>query len=174
MQDPIKSPPSALQRQTQAIQSSVDATNDLRAPVGNIGQVQDVPPPATPTPVQPTGQPQSLQMYQPIQQALTNGPYGDALFGNAANAALGNAIKLGFKEGGRVAKRKLDGKPIGGTFNSKVGLVKNPQGTAFRCGTCKFFKKGVCKNVNPELKGRPVAAHWCCNLYDHAGMKLVV
>jgi hypothetical protein len=57
---------------------------------------------------------------------------------------------------------------------SAIGLAKNAEGVAFRCGTCEYFDRGVCHNPNPKLDRREVGAYWCCNLYDHKGMKVVV
>ncbi len=55
-----------------------------------------------------------------------------------------------------------------------VGLTQNAAGVKFQCGTCEYFKDGVCRNINPELYGREVKAEWCCNLYDHDGMRVIV
>lgn len=55
-----------------------------------------------------------------------------------------------------------------------IGLVKNQKGVHFECGTCEFFKNGVCYNPNPKLHRRRVDHEWCCNLYRHPGMKTIV
>jgi hypothetical protein len=69
--------------------------------------------------------------------------------------------------------RASGGRIIGAKTQSQVGLAQNSPGTTFRCGTCKYFSSGKCHNENPELKGRKVKVNWCCNLYDHPGMKVV-
>lgn len=69
--------------------------------------------------------------------------------------------------------RATGGRIIGAKTQSEVGLAQNATGATFRCGTCKYFKGGKCHNGNPELKDRKVKSHWCCNLYDHAGMKVI-
>ena len=64
--------------------------------------------------------------------------------------------------------------PVGARSDtSEVGLADNG-GLAFQCGTCEYFDDGVCRNVNPKIKDRPVQAAWCCNLYDHEGMHVIV
>lgn len=55
-----------------------------------------------------------------------------------------------------------------------VGLAENAKGIPFKCGTCEYFEDGTCHNKNPKLDGRTVKAEWCCNLYEHDGMKIVV
>ena len=62
----------------------------------------------------------------------------------------------------------------GAKSDSEIGLAKNATGIAFRCGTCKYFDHGKCYNPNPKLDGRKVGAYWCCNLYDHKGMEVVI
>lgn len=69
--------------------------------------------------------------------------------------------------------RKRGGRVIGAKTQSEVGLSQNETGVTFRCGTCKYFDRGTCHNKNPELEGRHVKPHWCCNLYDHDGMKVI-
>ncbi len=61
-----------------------------------------------------------------------------------------------------------------GSEPTSVGLAQNTQGVNFQCGTCEYFDKGVCKNSHPKLKDRNVQREWCCNLYDHDGMKVIV
>lgn len=63
------------------------------------------------------------------------------------------------------------------TSRPKVGLAENPQGVPFRCGSCEFFgrkKPGHCDNPDPELQDRKVEPHWCCDLYRHPGMRVIV
>lgn len=55
-----------------------------------------------------------------------------------------------------------------------VGLAQNPAGVTFHCGSCEYFKRGKCGNPNPKLNGRRVDPVWCCDLYEHAGMKVIV
>lgn len=55
-----------------------------------------------------------------------------------------------------------------------VGLAENPRGVHFQCGTCAYFDNGVCHNSHPRLDGKKVKAEWCCNLFDHKGMKVIV
>ena len=62
---------------------------------------------------------------------------------------------------------------IGAKSDSEIGLAKNNR-VAFRCGTCKYFDHGKCQNPNPQLEGKVVGAYWCCNLYDHSGMEVVI
>ena len=54
-----------------------------------------------------------------------------------------------------------------------VGLADN-HGRLFKCGTCEYFEDGICHNKHPKLHGREVKPVWCCNLYNHDGMKVVV
>lgn len=56
---------------------------------------------------------------------------------------------------------------------SPIGLADNA-GIRFECGTCEYIRNGVCTNPDPRLKNRNVEQHWCCNLYDHAGMRVIV
>lgn len=52
-----------------------------------------------------------------------------------------------------------------------IGLARNPKGVAFRCGTCEYFSRGLCKNDDPKLHNQEVDAQTdCCDLYDHTGM----
>jgi hypothetical protein len=55
-----------------------------------------------------------------------------------------------------------------------IGLVENPDDVAFQCATCDYFEDGKCTNPDPELEGEEVEGSWCCNLYEHPGMKTVV
>ncbi len=55
-----------------------------------------------------------------------------------------------------------------------IGLCANPGGIPFQCGTCKYFKQGVCTNPRPKLNGVQVQPDWCCDWYDHAGMKTII
>jgi hypothetical protein len=52
-----------------------------------------------------------------------------------------------------------------------VGLADNGT-TRFECGTCEYFKNEVCNNMHPKLYKTHVEPQWCCNLYDHPGMKV--
>jgi len=59
----------------------------------------------------------------------------------------------------------------------QVGLAENAKGVAFQCGTCQYFDKksyGHCHNQDPELEGLHVEAEWCCDLYDHEGMRVII
>lgn len=55
-----------------------------------------------------------------------------------------------------------------------VSLADNTSGEPFQCGTCEYMDDGICHNPHPKLDGRPVKPQWCCNLYEHAGMRIVV
>jgi hypothetical protein len=71
--------------------------------------------------------------------------------------------------------RALRGKIKGAKSRSEVGLAQNAGGVAFKCGTCEYFTDHeYCSNPNPEINGRTVRPEWCCNLYDHPGMKVIV
>lgn len=54
-----------------------------------------------------------------------------------------------------------------------VGLADNGA-TRFQCGTCEYFDSGICRNKHPKLDGTKVDEDWCCNLYDHEGMEIVI
>jgi len=56
----------------------------------------------------------------------------------------------------------------------QVGLAENAKGVAFQCGTCEYFDDGTCRNKDPELEGKEVQAEWCCDLYDHDGMRVII
>lgn len=58
--------------------------------------------------------------------------------------------------------------------DSPVGLAQNAEGVPFQCGTCEYFEDGTCHNPHPKLEGQQVQPEWCCNLYDHDGMKHVI
>ena len=66
------------------------------------------------------------------------------------------------------------GKPIGAKSASEIGLAENAPGIHFQCRTCEYIDNGTCTNPNPKLNGRKVKPEWCCNLYDHAGMRVIV
>jgi hypothetical protein len=55
-----------------------------------------------------------------------------------------------------------------------IGLVDNTSGEHFQCGTCNYMKGEECHNPNPKLYGTKVEPEWCCNLYDHKGMKTII
>lgn len=55
-----------------------------------------------------------------------------------------------------------------------IGLVENKGDIRFECGTCQFFRDGVCYNSHPKLNKRHVQDEWCCNLYRHPGMRTIV
>jgi hypothetical protein len=79
--------------------------------------------------------------------------------------------------GSSFAKRKNDvddDDERGDTKAMPVGLVENPAGMGFRCGTCEWFDSGYCRNGNKAIKDMKVDAFWCCNLYDNDGMKIIV
>lgn len=54
-----------------------------------------------------------------------------------------------------------------------VGLADNGD-TKFQCGTCEYYDAGYCQNEHPKLHLKRVEPNWCCNLYDHDGMKVVI
>ena len=57
--------------------------------------------------------------------------------------------------------------------NAVVGLADN--GTVrFECGTCEYFKNDTCHNPHPKLYKKHVERLWCCNLYDHEGMSVII
>lgn len=60
--------------------------------------------------------------------------------------------------------------------DTAVGLTQNVPGVKFKCGTCKWHdaKNEDCENPNKKLNGRTVQPDWCCNLYKHPGMRVVV
>lgn len=64
-------------------------------------------------------------------------------------------------------------KIIGAKSDSDVGLARNLAGIHFQCGTCMYFDNGKCRNPNPLLTDTTVGPAWCCNLYDHKGMKVI-
>lgn len=55
-----------------------------------------------------------------------------------------------------------------------VGLAENAKGVQFQCGTCEYFDDSICRNKDPELDGREVEPEYCCDLYDHEGMRVIV
>jgi len=73
-----------------------------------------------------------------------------------------------------AAKPHHIAKVLGAKTSSEVGLAQNASGIQFQCGTCEYFDNGTCHNKNPHLQGRQVQPAWCCNLYDHPGMKVIV
>ncbi len=77
-----------------------------------------------------------------------------------------NPFAQGRAAGGRAEVKFKDG--------SEIGLAQNAPGVHFQCRTCKFDDNGTCRNPNPKLDGRKIKPHWCCNLYDHEGMKVIV
>lgn len=73
--------------------------------------------------------------------------------------------------------RRSGGRITGARSQSEIGLAANADGVHFQCGTCKYFEPegdGICRNPNPKLHDREVERHWCCNLYDHKGMRVLV
>lgn len=54
-----------------------------------------------------------------------------------------------------------------------VGLADN-DGIRFMCSTCEYFDNGICRNKHYKLDGTKVDPDWCCNLYHHEGMKVVI
>jgi hypothetical protein len=69
-----------------------------------------------------------------------------------------------------VHYERVESKPMEDVW---VGLADNGD-TPFQCGTCEYFADGHCHHKHPKLNGRPVAEKWCCNLYDHKGMKRII
>lgn len=59
------------------------------------------------------------------------------------------------------------------TDDRAVGLADNGS-RRFHCGNCEYFDKGTCHNDHPKLSGKSVKPQWCCNLYDHPGMKVII
>ena len=55
-----------------------------------------------------------------------------------------------------------------------IGLVENPDDVAFQCATCDYFEDGVCQHSDPRLNGEEVEGKWCCNKYEHPGMRTVI
>lgn len=55
-----------------------------------------------------------------------------------------------------------------------VGLVENVEDVPFQCATCDYFEDGFCQNEDPRLYGRDVEGRWCCNKYEHEGMRVIV
>jgi hypothetical protein len=55
-----------------------------------------------------------------------------------------------------------------------IGLVENPAGVAFQCATCDHFDDGVCRHHDPRLDGKKVEGAWCCNEFEHPGMRTVI
>lgn len=82
------------------------------------------------------------------------------------------ALKTAFA-GKAAAEQTAGGAEPDGDEPSVVGLSENPQGIPFQCGTCEYFADGVCQNPHPKLNGQKVQPEWCCNLYDHEGMKVI-
>lgn len=60
------------------------------------------------------------------------------------------------------------------TSTKTVGLVENQKDIPFQCGTCEYYSDNTCHNEHPKLRDRPVEPEWCCNLYDHEGMRTIV
>lgn len=60
------------------------------------------------------------------------------------------------------------------TVAMPIGLAANPDGVAFRCGTCEWFEDGHCHNANWQLYGKKVDPFWCCNLFDRDDMRIIV
>lgn len=80
---------------------------------------------------------------------------------------------------GDIHPRKGAGEAHGepdGDEATVVGLAENRQGVPFRCGTCEYFDfgPGTCHNPHPKLRGKVVKPEWCCNLYHHPGMRVIV
>lgn len=55
-----------------------------------------------------------------------------------------------------------------------IGLAQNPKGVLFQCGTCEYFDRGICHNPDPKLHRKPVESHWCCDLYEHPKMRVII
>jgi broad specificity phosphatase PhoE len=55
-----------------------------------------------------------------------------------------------------------------------IGLAENPAGIRFHCGGCEYFKDGTCHFKDKRLYGRKVEPEWCCNKFDHPGMRVIV
>jgi hypothetical protein len=57
-----------------------------------------------------------------------------------------------------------------------VGLVDN-NGKPYNCGHCEYLcteTKAFCRNTHPKLRDRRVEKEWCCNLFDHPGMRTII
>lgn len=61
-----------------------------------------------------------------------------------------------------------------GDDDDAIGLASNPSDVHFQCGTCEYMDAGTCHNPNPKLNGYKVKPDWCCNLYEHKGMKTII
>lgn len=70
--------------------------------------------------------------------------------------------------------RQVRGEPEPAGDDVIIGLVENPDDVAFQCATCNYFEEGICQKDLPALKGRNVEGRWCCNWYDHPGMRTIV
>lgn len=55
-----------------------------------------------------------------------------------------------------------------------VGLAQNPKGVPFQCGTCEYFDRGICHNPVAKLYRKEVDRDWCCDYYDHPGMRVII
>ncbi len=107
--------------------------------------------------------------------------YAAAFSDGRAKDRLGHVAEMsvdGFKhwlENGDTTKpaKHANGGAVAFKDNSEIGLAQNAPGVHFQCRTCKFDDNGTCRNPNPKLDGRKIKPHWCCNLYDHEGMKVI-
>ena len=55
-----------------------------------------------------------------------------------------------------------------------IGLAENARGVTFQCGTCEYFDRSVCHNPDPKLHRKPVERQWCCDLYEHPKMRVII
>jgi hypothetical protein len=60
------------------------------------------------------------------------------------------------------------------TQSMPIGLVSNPKGVPFHCRDCQFYDDGKCWNKKKKLTGTHVEPEWCCNLFRHPGMKVII
>lgn len=76
-----------------------------------------------------------------------------------------------------VTKAVAEERSKGTSSNDEVGpigLVENPDDVPFQCATCDYFDDGICDNPRAKLHGKPVEGRWCCDWYDHPGMRVII
>lgn len=76
-------------------------------------------------------------------------------------------MKIGVRELAERQKQKVPEQPI-------IGLAANPPGVPFCCKTCEYIDAGRCNNPVAKLFRRPVDPEWCCDYYDHPGMRRII
>lgn len=83
-------------------------------------------------------------------------PFGSFAPDQVAASSGGNEALPNFKDG------------------SPIGFVEYPSGKKGVCPDCEYDKGGICTHSDSRVKGRQVTARNCCNLFDTAGMKVIV